>query len=136
MTIIADLDRTASPRGARTTLASARHTWYADLAASAGGEATAPEPHDLLDSALAACTTLTLELYLRRKDWNVSSLHVEVDRDERKGTDGVVEYTLARTIAIAGALSDEQRGQLLAVANRCPIHRVLEGRIAVRTTLA
>lgn len=136
MTITADLDRAAAGGGALTTLSNGRHQWQSDLSAEAGGQATAPQPHDLLDSALAACTALTLELVIRRKGWPVTALHVEVDRHETKGADGVVDYRLDRRITLSGELNTAQREQLLGVANRCPVHRILEGRIQVQTTLA
>lgn len=136
MTVTATLDREAAAGGALTTLSNGKHAWHADLSASAGGQEAAPQPHDLLDSALAACTTLTLELYIRRKALPVTRLHVTVDRMEGKGDDGKVDYRLLRRIEVAGTLDDTQRGQLLAIANRCPIHRVLEGHIAVQTSMA
>lgn len=136
MTITATLDRDAAPGDALTTLSNGRHAWQADLTAAAGGKDAAPQPHDLLDSALAACTALTLELYIRRKSMPVTRLDVAVERAETKADDGRVDYRLVRRIEVQGALDDAQRQQLLAIANRCPIHRVLEGRIAVQTSIA
>jgi len=41
-----------------------------------------------------------------------------------------------RTISIDGPLTDEQRGALLSIADRCPVHRTLEGSVVVSTNLA
>jgi len=41
-----------------------------------------------------------------------------------------------REIALAGPLSDEQRQRLLAIAERCPVHRTLTGTIAIESRLA
>jgi putative redox protein len=132
MTIEAHLHRHT---GSLTTLGNGRHTWAADLDKALGGGDAAPDPHDLLDSALAACTALTLELYLRRKGWPVSALHVTVDRQEGKAADGRVHYRAIRRIRIDGDLPAGDRQRLLEIANRCPVHRILTGQIEIDTTL-
>ncbi|GAA4325683.1 OsmC family protein [Pigmentiphaga soli] len=104
------------------------HGWLvADLDAEAGG-GRHPAPHDLLDAALAACTTLTLELYIKRKGFDVDSLRVEVAH--AKGADG---YRMTRTIHVAGRLSDEQKAAVLRIAEACPVHKTLTGKIAIVT---
>ena len=133
MTIESRLHRA---HGALTTLTNGRHAWAADVDKVAGSTDSAPSPHDLLDSALAACTALTLELYIRRRQLPVTDLRVTVDHVETKGADGRVHYALTRSVHIDGPLSDEDRARLRDIANKCPIHRVLEGEIAVATTLA
>jgi uncharacterized protein YbjT (DUF2867 family) len=40
-----------------------------------------------------------------------------------------------REIALEGPLDEDQRSRLLAMANRCPVHRTLSSRIDIRTTL-
>ena len=122
--------------GALTTLTNGRHAWLSDVDKTAGSTDSAPSPHDLLDSALAACTTLTLELYIRRHDLPVTDLRVRVDHVESRGSDGRIHYALARSVEIDGAIDDEQRARLLEIANKCPIHRLLEGEITIGTTLA
>lgn len=123
--------------GALTTITNGRHAWVSDVPKTLGSHDAAPDPHDLLDSALAACTVLTLELYLRRKDWRVDSLSCRVDRiSEEKGADGKIVYTLKRTLSVEGHLSAEEQGRLIEIANKCPIHRLMEGQIHVHTELA
>lgn len=105
--------------------------WQADLDASAGGDTKYPSPHDLLDSALAACTTLTLQLYARRKGYAVSAIHVSVAHDEANGT-----YTLKRDVKVTGELAPEILDDLLRVANRCPVHKTLSGQFSIQTSIA
>ncbi|MEG1203610.1 MAG: OsmC family protein, partial [Comamonas sp.] len=45
------------------------HTWYVDEPREQGGADSAPNPIQLLLSALAACTTVTLQMYADRKQW-------------------------------------------------------------------
>ena len=132
MTIEAHMHRA---NGALTTLSDGRHTWTADLDEKAGGKETAPDPHDLLDSALAACTALTLEVYLRRKGWAVTDVHVTIDHVETKGEDGKVHYQMRRNVRIEGEIPQEDRQRLLDIANRCPLHRILTGQIEIDTVL-
>ena len=133
MTIESRLHR---DHGALTTLTNGRHAWCADVDKTLGSTDAAPSPHDLLDSALAACTALTLELYIRRRALAVTDLRVEIERQESKDGQGNVHYGLSRRIHVAGDLSEAERAHLVEIANKCPIHRVLTGEITVQTELA
>jgi len=99
------------------------HSFLTDVNAAAGGEDAGPDPHDLYDSALGACKALTLLWYAKRKQIPVEDIEVVVERDnsqERSGT-----YRLKTLISISGNLSDAQREELLGVAGRCPIHKLM-----------
>lgn len=97
----------------------------------AGGEASGPAPHDLLAAALAACTTLTVNLYAKRKGWKLDEVLVSVQH----GQEGAA-YGFQRSIRLLGELSAEERERLLDIANKCPVHKTLSGQIAIRTVLA
>ncbi|HEY1393812.1 MAG TPA: OsmC family protein [Methylibium sp.] len=137
MTIQAQLVRNQpAPFGSLAQLSDGRHAWLADVPTDLGGGDLGADPHDLLDSALAGCTLLTLELYIRRKQLAVSALRVQIEHEETKAADGRVRYQLRRQLHIEGELSAEERQRLLEIANKCPIHRVLTGEISVGTSLA
>jgi putative redox protein len=133
MTIEARLHRA---HGALTTLSNGRHVWNADVDKTLGSNDLAPDPHDLLDSALAACTTLTLELYIRRRHMAVTGLRVTVDHVEDKDEQGQVRYQMQRRLFIEGEVSEAERQKLLEIANKCPIHRLLSGDISIQSALA
>jgi putative redox protein len=42
---------------------------------------------------------------------------------------------IERSLRLLGPLSAEQRGRLLEIANKCPVHRTLTSRINIRTVL-
>jgi putative redox protein len=128
MTIEARLHRA---NGALTTLSNGRHVWNADVDKTLGSDDRAPDPHDLLDSALAACTTLTLELYIRRRQMPVTGLRVTVERQEDKNAEGQVRYQLQRRIFVEGEVPEADRQRLLEIANKCPIHKLLSGEIVI-----
>ncbi|WER49716.1 OsmC family protein [Cupriavidus sp. WKF15] len=105
--------------------------WQADLDASAGGSPQYPSPHDLLDSALAACTVLTLQLYAKRKNYEVESIHASVTHEEANG-----RYAMKREVRVTGKLDARILDDLLRVANKCPVHKSLSAEIVIDTTLS
>lgn len=122
---------TAASGSTEARIAGGSASWRADLEPDIGGSGQAPSPHDLLDSALAACTVLTLQLYAQRKGYPLDAARAEVSHEEDRG-----DYKLTRRLTLKGALDDAQRQDLLRVANACPIHKALHKRFAVDTTLA
>ncbi len=99
------------------------HHFAVDVDAASGGEDSGPDPHDLYDAALGACKALTVLWYAKRKKIDLQDIAVQVERDntdERHGT-----YRLAATLTLAGNLTEAQRAELLAVADKCPVHRLM-----------
>jgi len=94
-----------------------------DEPASNGGDDLGPTPHDVYDSALGACKALTTLWYAQRKQIPVEDIRVSVERDdsaERQGT-----YRLRVTLDLTGPLTDAQRQELLNVAGKCPVHKLM-----------
>ncbi|TQK11038.1 OsmC family protein [Herbaspirillum sp. SJZ107] len=104
------------------------HRILTDVAPQFGGEASGPEPHDILAAALAACTTLTVNLYAKRKGYALDEVRVGI----RHGQEGAA-YALHRTIHYIGQLSDDEKARLTEVANKCPVHKTLSGQINITT---
>lgn len=111
------------------------HSFIADEPVANGGEDLGPGPHDLYDSALGTCKAMTVLWYANRKGIPLEGIEVSVDRDdseERKGT-----YRLAVTLSLSGALTPEQKQELLNVAHKCPVHRLMtQVTTEITTTLA
>ena len=100
-----------------------QHVLAVDESEALGGEDTGPTPHDLYDAALGACKALTVLWYANRKHIPVEDISVAVDRDdtnERAGT-----YRLDATLTFTGSLTEDQRQELLNVAGKCPIHKLM-----------
>lgn len=110
-------------------------TLTADGALADGGDAKGPNPHDLYDAALGACKAMTVLWYARRKALPVEDVRVSVDRDasgERSG-----RYVLSARMTVRGRLSQEQLQELLAVAEKCPVHKLMTSvSTEIHTTLA
>lgn len=99
------------------------HTLHSDVSVELGGEGSAPDPHDLFDAALGACKALTLALYAKQHGLPLEGLDVTLSRDNSQERQGV--YGLTVELTMHGALDDAQRQQLLRVADKCPIHKLM-----------
>jgi putative redox protein len=88
-----------------------------------GGLDLGPAPHDLVAAGLAACTSLTLRVYAKRKEWPLGVVHVEVTHARKAGDQPADTFT--RRIRLGGELTEEQRIRLMEIAEMCPIHRLL-----------
>ncbi|MGI8394097.1 bifunctional alpha/beta hydrolase/OsmC family protein [Leucobacter sp. Z1108] len=118
-----------------------RHSQLADEPHPIGAD-SGPSPYEYLLGALGACTSMTLRMYAERKKWPIgrigvtlrhSRIHAE-DCATCEKTTGQVDH-IERVISIEGELTSDQRESLLSIADRCPVHRTLEGSVAVTTTL-
>jgi putative redox protein len=107
-----------------------RHHLVADEPVANGGEDAGPNPFDYLATALGACTALTLRMYSQHKQWPLENAVVTVKLDK---TDAGVLFD--RALELVGPLDEAQRTRLLRVAESCPVHKVLTGKIEIRTRL-
>ena len=126
--------RISTESGLRHSIEIGAHQLHTDVPESFGGTASGPEPHDLFDAALGACKALTLMLYARQKGLALDSLDVRVVRDDSQERQGI--YRLAVELDLHGALDDEQRQQLLRIADKCPVHKLMtSAEVQVETRL-
>jgi putative redox protein len=100
-----------------------QHSLVVDEPAANGGEDLGITPHEAYDSALGACKALTVLWYANRKKIPVEDIRVTVERDDSEEGQGT--YRLHVTLDVGGALSDAQRRELLAVAEKCPVHKLM-----------
>ena len=102
------------------------HHLVADEPADAGGDDHGPSPQELLAASLASCTAITMEMYARRKGWNVDGLEVDCDyTPAERGSPTRFELAMR----MPAHLSDEQVERLRVIAAKCPVHRTLEGEV-------
>src|ERR1044071_8040022 len=74
-------------KGFAQTVTVDRHVLAADERVEAGGTDTGPGPYDLLLAALGACTSMTVALYARRKQWPLESVQVRLRHAKVHATD-------------------------------------------------
>src|SRR5277367_4505312 len=87
-----------------------RYRLSTDLSVEQGGEGSDPSPHDLYDSALGACTALTMLWYAKRNNIPVEGIEIVVERDASQERAGI--YRANMTLTLTGALSKGQRQDL------------------------
>lgn len=127
--------------GFTTDVAAREHALIADEPPDAGGDDLGPSPYELLAAALASCTSMTLQMYARRKQWPLAEARVSVihdrihaeDCEHCETTSGRIDR-FQRKLELSGDLSSEQLTRLVEIADRCPVHRTLTGEILIETS--
>jgi uncharacterized OsmC-like protein/alpha-beta hydrolase superfamily lysophospholipase len=121
-----------------------RHRFVADEPRSYGGDDTGPTPYDLLLAALGTCTAMTMKLYADQKGlpFEGARIHLTHERNHAEDCAHMMEenaqvQALNRVIEVLGErLTDEQRAKIIAIADKCPVHRTLEGHLHIHTEVA
>ena len=130
----------SSPLDFVADISAGRHVLQADEPVSAGGQDAAPSPYELFLAALGACKVITLRMYAKRKGWPLRHVQVNLSHARVHATDcancadeGSLIEEIDVAIKLVGELSDEQRRKLLAIAEKCPIHRTMTSPLKIRT---
>jgi putative redox protein len=97
-----------------------------------GGQDKGPDPFTLVLAGLVGCTLTTLRTYVHRKGWNIDDVKVAANMVQQREP---FRTMIWRTVVIGQAITNEQRDKLLFIANDCPVARLLEGTIVIRTVL-
>lgn len=115
-------------------------TFVIDEPASVGGEGAGPDPYTLILAALGGCTSMTVMMYARRKEWKLERVSVKLSQqrihakdchDCDTETDGFVQR-IERKVTLEGDLSEEQRKRLMEISRLCPVHKMLTSHIVIK----
>lgn len=125
-----------------TEIKAGNHQFLADEPESVGGHDLGPSPYDLVSSGLAACTSMTLQMYAKRKKWDLQDaiVHVEHNKNHVKDCENCEDSKAKidhfyRKIELIGKLDGEQKARLMEIADRCPVHKTLHSEVKVISEL-
>ena len=108
------------------TVAVRNHEVVVDEPEDSGGDDTGPDPQEMLAISLASCTAITMEMYAKRKGWDIGEIEVEVDYEPAQRGSPTKFHMTTR---IPKELPEEQRERLLQIAAKRPVHRTLQGEV-------
>jgi putative redox protein len=137
--VVASLD---ASDGFTTAMKVGSHFLTADEPVVFGGNDYGPSPYELVSAGLSACTAMTIQMYAKRKEWNVENVQVHTSYSkshaqdcENCETDSAKLDTFHREITLLGNLDKKQKVRLLQIADKCPVHKTLHSNIQIITKL-
>ena len=118
------------------------HALNADEPGDSGGKDAGPNPHELLLAALGACMSITVRMYAKRKQWPLHEVHIDLSYARVQSEESIEGKTgtgivggIETEIYFRGDLTAEQLQRLFEIANRCPIHRMLDSPVPIHAKL-
>ncbi len=128
--------------GFTTQMKVGNHYLLADEPKSYGGNDFGPSPYELVSAGLSACTAMTIQMYVKRKGWDLQNVEVHtsygkthaIDCEDCENTSSKID-TFNREIKLTGTLDEAQIKRILQIADKCPVHKTLHNEIQVVTKL-
>ncbi|PVW13049.1 bifunctional alpha/beta hydrolase/OsmC family protein [Marixanthomonas spongiae] len=137
--VVASLDKA---EGFTTRMKIGDHYSFADEPESFGGNNFGPSPYELVTAGLSACTAMTIQMYAKRKKWDVQNVEVHTSYDKQHAVDcenceddAAKIDTFTREIKFEGELDEKQIKRLLQIADKCPVHKTLHSETQIITYL-
>lgn len=103
-----------------------QHQISADEPSEHGGDDEGPSPQELLAASLASCTAITVEMYAKRKGWDLGPVEVEC---EYAPAERGCPTNFKLVLRLPSDCSSEQVERLQVIAAKCPVHRTLDGEV-------
>lgn len=128
---------TSKPDEYKQEIKAGPHTLWSDAPEAVGGKLAGPDPHELLLASLGACTSITMQMFAKRRGWDLQQVCVKLSEEK---VDNPAEPTgqlsrITRDIEVTGSLNDEQIAALKSAADKCLIHKLLLGPKKIETTV-
>jgi putative redox protein len=109
-----------------------KHDVTVDEPEDNGGTDEGPNPQEMLAVSLASCTAITIEMYAKRKGWDIGDVRVDVDYEPaQRGSPTKFKMTMH----LPKELPEDQLERLQQIAAKCPVHRTLEGEVMFDETV-
>jgi putative redox protein len=125
-----------------TSIQTQKHGFIADEPLGVGGDDLGPSPYDLLSSALAACTVMTLRMYAERKGWDLQEVFSYITYSKKHSDDLMIDLEeprrmdhIKKRLRLVGNLDDMQRERLKEISKKCPVHKTLLEQALIETEI-
>ncbi len=115
------------PVGYQAIISNGKHSIVGDEPITSKGTDLGFSPEDLILSSLASCKVATVRFIARKNNWEIGNVEAELEQTVKRGEGGKLSTRVKVAIHIEGNLSEEQRFELLKQADRCYVHRMIEG---------
>ena len=130
-------------RSFKQEIVAGKHRLTADEPVGVGGGDAGPDPYDYLLASLGVCTSMTIGLYARRKNFPLENIKISLshsriyarDCEECETKEGMLDR-IDVEVELTGSLSEAQHAKLMEIAAKCPIHRTLTSEINIRLRAA
>jgi putative redox protein len=110
----------------KQTIKIREHQLVGDEPTDVGGDDAGPSPQELLAASLASCTAVTMEMYARRKGWDIGDVEVEASyAPAERGC----PTRFSMVLRFPTNLPEDQVERLRVIAAKCPVHRTLDGEV-------
>lgn len=100
---------------------------------SIDGNDLGPDPYSTLLASLASCTLSTLHMYIDRKGWAIPEINISLNATQE--TEGELNTIISRSILFSTEITLEQKERLLLIAEKCPVSKILKGKITINTNI-
>lgn len=137
--VVASLDK---EEGFTTQMKVGNHTMIADEPTEFGGNDFGPSPYELVSAGLSACTAMTIQMYAKRKGWDIQNVEVHTSYSKKHAEDcedcesaSAKIDTFHREIKLTGEIENKQTQRLMEIADKCPVHKTLNSTTQVVTIL-
>ncbi len=97
------------------------------------GKDLGPDPFSTLLASLAGCTLATLRMYIDRKGWDIPEITISLNATQE--SEGELETIFSRQISFSKEIPNEQKERLLLIADKCPVSKILKGKVTINTML-
>jgi uncharacterized OsmC-like protein len=122
----------------RVDIEAGSHRLVVDHPTDTGAAGDGPTPYDYLSAALAACTSMTIQIVAKRENMPLEGIEIKVMNDRMYAKDcadctsasGYI-HRFTVEIKLIGNLTDAQKARLQQIAGRCPVAKTLTSEIKI-----
>jgi putative redox protein len=72
-------------------------------------------------------------MYIDRKGWVIPEINITLNATQE--TEDDLTTIISRNISFSTEITSEQKERLLMIAEKCPVSRILKGKITINTNL-